>query len=149
VKDYALAEKLVKELGTIAQDFDNSKPMAAIETARQLAQFRLAKARNAALSGDRQTLEQELTAATELWPRNPALAEMSRTIFDQGDVQQRALIDLDQLISQKNHRQIFENSARFIGRTRSIPNAKPSSRRSSRACKPSKARSSALKRCGG
>ena len=30
VKDYALAEKLVKELGTIAQDFDNSKPMAAI-----------------------------------------------------------------------------------------------------------------------
>ncbi|MHA3771089.1 hypothetical protein ACXR0O_06065 [Verrucomicrobiota bacterium sgz303538] len=117
VKDYTLAEKLVKDLGVIAKDFDPSKPMAAIETARTVATMRLAKARNAALSGDRQTLETELAAATELWPRNPALAEVSRTIFDQGDVQQRALIDFDQLRSQKNYRQIFENSARFIAAT--------------------------------
>jgi len=121
VKDYALAEKLVKELATIAKDFDNSKPMAAIETAKQVARFRLAKARNAAISGDRQALETELTAATELWPRNPELAEMSQKIFDQGDVQQKAIIDFDQLYSQKNYRQIFENSARYIAATSLYP----------------------------
>jgi hypothetical protein len=121
VKDYTLAEQLVKDLGVIAKDFDPSKPMAAIETARTVATMRLAKARNAAVSGDRATLETELTAATELWPRNPALAEVSRMIFDQGDVQQRALVDFDQLLSQKNFRQIFENSPRYIAATAMYP----------------------------
>jgi hypothetical protein len=121
VKDYGLAEKLVKDLAVIAKDFDSSKPMAAIETARTVAQMRLAKARNAALSGDRQTLEAELAAATELWPRNPALADVSKTIFDQGDVQQRAISDLDQLLSQKNYRSIFDDSARYIAATAIYP----------------------------
>ena len=114
VKDYALAEKLVQELETLAKDFDNSKPMAAIETSKHVAEMHLAKARNAALKGDNQTLEAELTAATELWPRNPALAELSKKIFSQGDVQQKAVIDFDQLLSQKNYRQIYEDSGRYI-----------------------------------
>lgn len=121
VKDYSLAEKLVKEIGEVAQDFDASKPMAAIETARTVSGFRLEKARNAALSGDRPTLETELQAATEVWPRNPALAEMSKLIFDQGNVQQRALTDFDQLLSQKNYRQIFEDSARYMAASALYP----------------------------
>src|SRR5690606_35902034 len=36
VKDYSLADQLVKEIGAIAKDFDSSKPLAAIETARTL-----------------------------------------------------------------------------------------------------------------
>jgi hypothetical protein len=114
VKDYTLAEKLVHELETLAKDFDNSKPMAAIETSKQVAAMHLSKARNAALKGDNQTLEAELTAATELWPRNPALAELSNKIFSQGDIQQKAVIDFDQLLSQKNYRQIYEDSGRYI-----------------------------------
>ncbi len=121
VKDYGLAEKLVKELGVIAKDFDNSKPMAAIETARTVSSFHLAKARNAALSGDKQGLETELTQAAEIWPRNPALADVSKMIFDQGDVQQRALMDLDQLLSQKNYRQIYDNSPRYIAASALYP----------------------------
>jgi hypothetical protein len=121
VKDYALAEKLVQGIGKIAKDFDPSKPLAAIETAKTMARMRLAKARNAALSGDRQVLEQELAAATELWPRNPELVEVSQKIFDQGDVQQKAIVDFDQLFSQKNYRQIFENSARYIAATALYP----------------------------
>ena len=35
-------------------------------------------------------------------------------IFSQGDVQQKAVVDFDQLLSQKNYRQIFDNSARYI-----------------------------------
>ena len=89
VKDYTLAAKLVHDLETTAKDFDNSKPMAAIETAKTVAAMHLAKARNAAVSNDRATLETELKEATEIWPRNPALSELSTAIFSQADVQQQ------------------------------------------------------------
>jgi len=114
VKDYGLAAKLVKELNANAKDFDESKPLAAIETARTVSGMHLAKARNAAVSGDKVTLESELKAATEIWPRNPALVEASSLIFSQADVQQKALVDLDQLISQHNTRQIYNDKLRFI-----------------------------------
>jgi hypothetical protein len=114
VKDYTLAEQLVNDLTKMAKDFDSSKPMAAIETARQISDMHLAKARNASLKGDEVTLQAELTAATELWPRNPALAELSKKIFSLGDVQQKAVIDFDTLYSQKNYRQIYEDSPRYI-----------------------------------
>lgn len=121
VKDYGLAEKIVKELETEAVDFDASKPLAAIETARTVSAMHLAKARNAAVSGDRATLEAELKAATEIWPRNPALADVGGRIFDSADVQQKALSDLDQLLSQRNYRQIYEDRLRFIAATALYP----------------------------
>jgi tetratricopeptide (TPR) repeat protein len=121
VKDYALAEKLVAELGETAKDFDASKPMAAIETAKQISAMHIAKARNAAVSGDKSTLEAELKAATEIWPRNPSLTEVSKVIFSQADVQSRAMVDFDQLVSQKNYRQIYEDRMRFIAATAMYP----------------------------
>jgi hypothetical protein len=121
VKDFSLAEKLVKELSETAKDFDVSKPMAAIETAKQISAMHIAKARNAAVSGDRGTLEAELKAATEIWPRNPALTEVSQMIFSQADVQSRALVDFDQLLSQKNYRQILDDRMRFIAATSMYP----------------------------
>ena len=121
VKDFALAEKLVTELSQTAKDFDVSKPMAAIETAKQISAMHIAKARNAAVSGDKQTLEAELKAATEIWPRNPALTEVSQMIFSQADVQSRALVDFDQLLSQKNYRQILDDRMRFIAATAMYP----------------------------
>ena len=72
-------------------------------------------ARNSALKGDTVTLEAELTAATELWPLNPELREMSKEIFKQGDVQAKAAFDFDQLLGQKNLRQIYEKRVSFIG----------------------------------
>ena len=121
VKDFALAEKLVTELSQTAKDFDVSKPMAAIETAKQISAMHIAKARNAAVSGDKETLEAELKAATEIWPRNPALTEVSQMIFSQADVQSRALVDFDQLLSQKNYRQILDDRMRFIAATAMYP----------------------------
>lgn len=114
VKDYALAETLVKDLEKIAKDFDSSKPMAAIETSKQVASMHLAKARNAALKGDEVTLQAELTKATELWPRNPELKEMAHKIAGHGNVQAQAAIEFDQLLGQKNHRQIFDKRVTFI-----------------------------------
>ena len=117
VKDYERAGTLVKELETMSRDFDSAKPMAAIETARTVSALHLAKARAAATSGDRATLETELRTATEIWPRNPALAEVSGAIFTQTDVQQQALNDFERLHAQRNYRQIFEDKVRFIAAT--------------------------------
>jgi len=121
VKDYTLAESLIKDLAKSAKDFDSSKPVAAIETARTVGAMHIAKAKNAAASGDKATLEAELKAATGIWPRNPALAEVSGMIFSQADVQQRAISDFDQLLSQKNFRQIFDDKMRFIAATAMFP----------------------------
>lgn len=114
VKDYTLAENLVKELEAMAKDFDESKPLAAIETAKTVSGMHLAKARTAAVSGDRTTLETELKNAMEIWPRNPELTKVSGAIFEQTDIQQQALVDLERLMSQKNYRQIYEDRVRFI-----------------------------------
>jgi hypothetical protein len=121
VKDYSLAEKLVEELNVTAKDIDTSKATAAIETARQVSAMHIAKARNAAVSGDKVTMENELTAAGQIWPRNPDLKTVAETIFLQGDVLARALVDLDMLISQKNYRQIYDDRMRFIAATAHEP----------------------------
>lgn len=121
VRDYTLAETLVNEIEAIAKDFDGAQPRAAIETARTVSALHLAKAKNAAVSGDRATLETELREATTIWPRNPALAEISGMIFSHADLQGKAIADLEQLISQHNYRQIYDDKLRFIAATAVYP----------------------------
>jgi hypothetical protein len=121
VNDLTRAEKLLKEIESMAKDFDTSKPLAKIETAKTISSMHLAKARNAAVSGDKEGMENELRAAAEIWPRNPALAEVGNTIFTQSDVQQQAMNDFDRLLSQKNHRQIYNDKLRFIAAAAMYP----------------------------
>jgi hypothetical protein len=59
-------------------------------------------------------MERELRSAAEIWPRNPALAEVGNTISSQSDIQQTAMNDFDRLKSQKNYRQIYNDKMRFI-----------------------------------
>ena len=121
VNDLTRGAALVDELQKIAVDFDVSKPLAKIETAKTVSSMHLAKARNAAASGDKTAMEAELKAAAEIWPRNPALSDVGGKIFNQSDVQQRAITDFDQLLSQKNYRQIFDDKMRFIAATAMFP----------------------------
>jgi hypothetical protein len=121
VNDLTRAEKLLNEIESIAKDFDTSKPLAKIETAKTISSMHLAKARNAAVSGDKTAMENELRSAAEIWPRNPALAEVGNTIFTQSDVQQQAMNDFDRLLSQKNHRQIYNDKLRFIAAAAMYP----------------------------
>ncbi len=121
VNDLTEAEKLVNEIREIAGDFDAGKPLAKIETAKTVSAMHLAKARNAAVSGDKAAMESELRAAAEIWPRNPALAEVGTRIFSQSDIQNLAITDFDQLVSQKNFRQIFDDKLRFIAATAMFP----------------------------
>jgi hypothetical protein len=121
VNDLTRAEKLLNEIEGMAKDFDTSKPLAKIETAKTISSMHLAKARNAAVSGDKAAMEAELRSAAEIWPRNPALAEVGNTIFTQSDVQQQAMNDFDRLLSQKNHRQIYNDKLRFIAAAAMYP----------------------------
>ncbi len=121
VNDLTRAEKLVHEIEAVAADFDSSKPLAKIETAKTISAMHLAKARNAAVSGDKKAMEDELRAAAEIWPRNPALAEVGTTIFNQSDIQQQAMNDFDRLLSQNNHRQIYNDKLRFIAAAALFP----------------------------
>jgi hypothetical protein len=121
VNDLTRAEKLVGEMSETASDFNTSKPLAKIETAKTMSAMHLSKAKNAALSGDRAAMESELRAAAEIWPRNPALAEVGNNIFAQTDVQQQALNELDRLIEQGDHRTIFRQNAKFIAATALYP----------------------------
>ena len=121
VKDYASAEAAVQQLRATATDFDATKPNAAIQTSKVAAEMHLAKARNAAVAGDKPGLERELQAAAEIWPTNPQLKELSAKIFAQADVAAQALADFDRLNSQKNYRQIYDDKLRFIAATAMYP----------------------------
>jgi hypothetical protein len=119
--DYTEAAELVGTLKATATDLDLTKATAAIRTAQVGSDMHLAKARNAAVSGDKAILEAELKAAAEIWPTNPKLAEMAAGIFSQSDVQSRALADFDQLAAQKNYRLIFDDKMRFIAAVANQP----------------------------
>lgn len=114
VKDYILAEKLVNDLQASAKDFDTSKANAAIQTAKTASALHLAKARNAASSGNKTALEAELEAAASIWPTNPDLAEVAAGIYSQGNVNARALVDFERLVGQRSWRQIYNERMRFI-----------------------------------
>jgi hypothetical protein len=124
VKDYTLAGTLLdgpKGLRETAPDFDATKPAALIETARNAARLHLAKARNAAISGDKAGFEAALKEAAAIWPNNPELAEVAGKAFSQGDQMAQALLELDQLIAQKNLRRIADEAGRFLAATQNAP----------------------------
>lgn len=121
VKDYALAEKLVNEMKTLAGDFDYSKPTAAIETAKLSSNMRIRTAKNAALQGDNEAYESNILAAAQIWPTNPMLQEQFNLIADSADVQQQAKLEFDRLLGTQSYRQIFTDKARYMAATAEDP----------------------------
>jgi tetratricopeptide (TPR) repeat protein len=114
IKDYTLAEELVKKMRQEAKDFDYSKPQAAIETARTVSEMSLNKAKVAAMQGDQKTSAEALKQAAEIWPTNPKLKEFTSMIGNNADIKTQAALDLDRLISQRNYRQIYNDQGRYL-----------------------------------
>ncbi len=117
VKDYLLAEELINKMRDQAVDFDHSKPMQAVEVAKMTSNMRIRTAKNAALKGEMEVYEENITAATEIWPTNPQLKEQFNILADNADVKSQAIIEMDRLISTQSYRQIFNDQARFIAAT--------------------------------
>ena len=124
VKDYTLASELISGpagLKAIAKDFDATKPNALIETARNASRLHLAKARNAALSGNKTEFETSIQEAAKIWPNNPELTELASKAFGQSDQMAQTLLELDQLIAQKNFKRIADEAGRFLAATHNAP----------------------------
>jgi hypothetical protein len=120
VKDYTTAAELLNGAGglrAMASDFDATKASALIETSRNAARLHLARARNAAISGDKAGFEASLKEAAAIWPNNPELQEVAAKAFNQGDQMAQTLLELEQLLSQKNFRRIAEEPGRFLAAT--------------------------------
>ncbi len=117
VRNFTLAEDLVKKMREDAQDFDYSKPLQVIEVAKITSNMRIRTAKNAALKGENDVYEENIKAAAEIWPTNPVLKEQFNLIADQGDVMQQAKLEFDRLISTQSYRQIFNDKGRFIAAT--------------------------------
>ncbi len=124
VHDYGRAELLVKDMKKVANDFDDSKPSQAIEAARMQARMLIAEARDAVLNNDKVALKKALTEAGEVWPNNPELKEATVKFSTTGDVVQKSLLEFDQLISQRNFRQIYNDKIRFIAAVAVNPDRK-------------------------
>lgn len=121
VRDYGAAETLLKEIEPMAKDFDGTKPHQAIETAKQVCALHLGKAINAATAGDQATMEKEIKAASEIWPRNPQLAEVTKKILDNSNTINQSMNDFDHLLQQKNYRAIDQDKGRFLIATANSP----------------------------
>ncbi len=127
VRDYTAATEILNGPGglrTMAPDFDASKPSALIESARNAARLHLARARNAAISGNKNEFEAAIKDAGAIWPNNPELQEVATKAFTQGDQMAQTLLELDQLIAQKNLRRIAEDPGRFLAAAQGAPTEK-------------------------
>jgi hypothetical protein len=123
-KDYTLAQELLSGpdgLKALAKDFDATRPNALIETARNAARLHLAKARNAAISGDKAGFAAALEEAGKIWPNNPELQEVAAKAFSASDQMSQALAEMEQLIAQKNFRRIADDAGRFLAATQTAP----------------------------
>jgi len=114
VKDYKLAEELIVKMRARARDFDYSKPLAVIETARTVSDMHLNEAKVAAMKGDQKAGADALRQAAEIYPTNPRLKEFTTMIGSNADVKTQAVLDLDRLLSQRNYRQIYNDQARYL-----------------------------------
>jgi hypothetical protein len=124
-RDYSTAVELLngpEGLQKLASDFDATKARALIETARNAARLHLARARNAATSGNKAAFEEAIKEAAAIWPNNPELQEVASRSFQIGDAQAQALLEMDQLLAQKNLRRISEDAGRFLA---AVQNASP------------------------
>ncbi|MFZ4767438.1 MAG: hypothetical protein ACOYMN_21005, partial [Roseimicrobium sp.] len=113
MKDYTLAEELVGKIRTSSKDFDASKPLAVINTARTISEMHLNKAKVAIMQGDQKTATESLTQAAQIWPTNPRLKEFNEMSGKVADVKTQAVMDFDKLMGQKNYRQIFTDQGRY------------------------------------
>ena len=123
-RDYGVALDLLdgpSGIQKMASDFDASKYRALIDTTRNTARLILAKARNAAISGDQAAFEKSIAEAAAIWPNNPELSEIASKAFRTGDMGAQTLQEMEQLIAQQNTRRIAEDAGRFLAAVQTAP----------------------------
>ena len=120
-KDLSKAKAAMDNLKQITTDNPFSKEESEMENLKTISAMHLAKAKEAAARGDRDSMNKEMEEAAKIWPQNPDLAEASEKILDQLNRQVQGKEDLKKLILQKNFRYIMEDKARFLAASSDDP----------------------------
>jgi len=113
-KDLGKAKEAIAKINQMTTDNPLSREGSEIGNEETISAMHLAKAKEAASRGDRETMNKELEAAAKAWPQNPALAAATSRIVEQLDQQAQGKAELEKLISQKNYKYIFLEKARFL-----------------------------------
>ena len=113
-KDLSKAKTAMDQLGQMTTDNPFSKEESEIGNIKTISAMHLAKAKEAAIRGDRDTMNKELEEAAKIWPQNPALAESSAKMLDQLNQQVQGKEDLKKLLEQKNFKYIMDEKAKFL-----------------------------------
>ena len=120
-KDLGKAKLAMDRLGQMTTDNPFSKEESEMGNIKTISAMHLAKAREAATRGDRETMNKELEEAAKIWPQNPALAEASAKMLDQLNQQVQGKEDLKKLLQQKNYKYIMDEKARFLAASSDEP----------------------------
>ena len=120
-KDLGKAKLAMDRLGQMTADNPFSKEESEMGNLKTISAMHLAKAREAATRGDRETMNKELEEAAKIWPQNPALAEASAKMLDQLNQQVQGKEDLKKLLQQKNYKYIMDEKARFLAASSDEP----------------------------
>ena len=113
-KDLSKAKTAMDQLGQMTTDNPFSKEESEMGNIKTISAMHLAKAKEAAIRGDRDTMNKELEEAAKIWPQNPALAESSAKMLDQLNQQVQGKEDLKKLLEQKNLKYIMDEKAKFL-----------------------------------
>ena len=113
-KDLGKAKLAMDQLGQMTTDNPFSKEESEMGNIKIISAMHLAKAKEAATRGDRETMNKELEEAAKIWPQNPALAEASAKMLDQLNQQVQGKEELKKLLEQKNFKYIMEEKAKFL-----------------------------------
>ena len=113
-KDLSKAKSAMDQLGQMTTDNPFSKEESEMGNIKTISAMHLAKAKEAAIRGDREAMNKELEEAAKIWPQNPALAESSAKMLDQLNQQVQGKEDLKKLLEQKNFKYIMDEKAKFL-----------------------------------
>ena len=113
-KDFDKAKQAIAQINQMTSDNPLSREGSEIGNVETISAMHMAKAKEAASRGDRETMNKELEEAAKAWPQNPALASATAKIIEQLDQQSQGKAELRKLIQQKNYKFIFEDKARFL-----------------------------------
>ncbi|MCX8493661.1 MAG: hypothetical protein ORN23_05475 [Chthoniobacterales bacterium] len=108
---------VVAEMKKVNPGFDDVEIMANVQGVRTASSLHIAQARVAASRGDLQTVQAEITRAAAIWPNNPEIQSFSTDmtkVSEKASPQVQAVSDFDQLDSQHNYRQIFDDKEKYI-----------------------------------
>lgn len=119
----ALSE-VVTEVKKMNPSFDDAEILAKLQGVKTASSLLVAQAKVAASKGDLQAVQTQITRAAALWPNNPQVTSFSADMgkmSEKASPQVQAVNDFDQLYSQRNFRQIFNDKEKYIAAISQTP----------------------------